>query len=69
MVLHVIVAAGTRLVGEILLVSMSWPYSSLFNYLPNMFYLGTVLKLLCLNTSVHCLVQNNSFLLPVFPQE
>ena len=28
MVLSVIEVAGTRLVGEIVLVSMSWPYSS-----------------------------------------
>lgn len=70
--LNVFEVAGTRLVGEIALVSMSWPYSSLCNCLLHIFYLGAASKLSCLNKSMRCLVQNNSsFLLPLpeFPQE
>lgn len=66
MVLHVIVVAGTCLLGGILLVSMSWTCSSLFSHLSHLIYLGTVLKLSCLNKSVHCLVQNNSSFLLYF---
>lgn len=58
--------AGTRLVGGIALVSMSWPYSSLRNCLSRIFYLGAASKLSCLNKTVHRLVQNkSSFLLPL----
>lgn len=59
MVLNVIEVVGTRLVGEIGLTSMCWPYLNLCNCLSHVFYRGAASKLSCLNRSMHCLVQNN----------